>query len=163
MRLTRRERLDASPDAVYALLTDEDFQREKCARTSEGGTYDVSVTPTGVGHRVQTSRQMSSSGLPDAARSFVGDTLVVVESYDWGAPGPDGSREAAVDLHVKGAPLVLRGTLRVEADGTGSLEVLDAELKANIPFIGGKIEQSASGPIYAAVDTEVAMLRDRLG
>lgn len=163
MRLTRRERLGASPEAVYALLTDEGFQQEKCDRTAQGGTSSVAVEPTGVGHRVRTSRELSSSGLPDAARSFVGDTLTIVEVYDWGGPGADGSREASVELHVKGAPLSLRGTLRLEPDGDGSVEVLDADLKANVPFIGGKIEQSAAEPINAAVDTEVSMLRERLG
>lgn len=163
MRLTRRERIDASTEAVYALLTDPSFQDAKCAATSEGGSYEVDVTGGTPGHTVHTQRELPSDGLPDAARSFVGNTLTVVEDYTWGAARPDGSREATVDVHVKGAPLTLKGTLRLEPDGDGSVQVLEADLKANVPFIGGTIEKAAAGPFTAAVDTEIALLRERLG
>ncbi|MGG5260807.1 DUF2505 domain-containing protein [Phycicoccus avicenniae] len=163
MRLTRREQLPATPEEVYAVLTDPAFQEAKCAATTEGGAYTAEVTPGAVGDRVHTSRELPADGLPDVARSFVGATLTVVEDYVWGAPAADGSREASVDLHVKGAPLTLKGTLRIVPDGAGSAEVLDAELKANVPFVGGKIEKAAAEPINAAIGVEVELLRGRLG
>lgn len=162
MRLTRREQLDATPEEVYAVITDPGFQEEKCAATSEGGAHEVRVTESGGGHLVHTSRQLPATGLPDVARSFVGDTLTVVEDYAWGAPAADGSRQATVDMHVKGAPLTMKGTLRLEPDGAGSAQVLDAELKANVPFLGGSIEKSASGPISSAIELEIGMIRERL-
>jgi hypothetical protein len=162
VRLTRREQLPAGPEEVYALLTDPAFQEAKCAATTDGGAYDAQVTATATGHRVRTSRELPADGLPDVARSFVGPTLTVVEDYAWGPPAADGSREAAVDLHVKGAPLTLKGVLRIEPAGSGSAEVLDAELKANVPFVGGKIEKAAAEPINAAIGIEVDLLRERL-
>ncbi|MBR7743882.1 DUF2505 domain-containing protein [Phycicoccus sp. BSK3Z-2] len=162
MRLTRRETLAAAPAEVYATLTDPQFQKAKCAAT-HATSHEVDVVETGVGHRVRATRVLPSDDLPDVARSFVGDSLTVVETYDWGAAAADGSREAVVDLHVKGAPLTLKGTLRLTAEGGGTTETLDAELKANVPFVGGKIEQAASGPIGEAVDVELRMLRERLG
>ncbi len=163
MRLTRRERLDATPEEVYAVLTDPDFQRAKCDATTDGGPHSVDVTAHAVGHRVRTSRELPADGLPDIARSFVGSTLTVVEVYAWGPPGPDASREAEVDLRVEGAPLVLRGTLRLEPEGAGSTQLLEAELTATVPFVGGRIEKAAAQPIGAAIDIEVGLLRDRLG
>ncbi|MBM6404385.1 DUF2505 domain-containing protein [Phycicoccus sp. CSK15P-2] len=163
MRLTRRERLEARPADVYAVLTDQAFQESKCEATTDGGAHEVEVTESGAGHRVRTSRRMSAAGLPDVARSFVGETLTIVEVYDWGAPGPDGGRQALVDLHIQGAPLTLKGTLRLEPDGDGSIELLDADLKANVPFVGGKVEKAAAGPIGAAIDTELRLLRERVG
>ncbi len=163
MRLTRRERLDATPEEVYGVLTDPAFQQAKCAATTDGGAHSVDVTEHAVGHRVQTWRELPADGLPDVARPFVGDTLTVVEVYTWGPPGADASREAEVDLHVKGAPIVLRGTLRLEPDGAGSAQVLEADLRATVPFVGGKIEKAAAQPIGAAIDIEVGLLRDRLG
>lgn len=163
MRVTRREELAGTPEEVYALLTDRAFQEEKCAATTAGDGYTVDVAATAVGARVRTERQLPSDGLPDVARSFVGDTLTVVEVHEWSAAGPDGTRESVVDMHVKGAPLTLKGTLRLEPAGAGTVEVLAAELKANVPFIGGKIEKAAAEPIDAAIDTEVRLLRERLG
>ncbi|HMM97319.1 MAG: DUF2505 domain-containing protein [Micrococcales bacterium] len=163
MRLTRREQLAATPEEAYALLTDPAFQEAKCAATTDGGAYSAEVTDGAVGARVTTSRELPADGLPDVARSFVGATLTVVEVYDWGAPAPDGSREAVVDLHVKGAPLTLKGRLALLPDGAGSVEVLDAELRANVPLVGGRIEKAAADPINAAIDVEVRLLRERLG
>ncbi|MGL5816590.1 MAG: DUF2505 domain-containing protein [Phycicoccus sp.] len=160
MRLTLREELDADPDAVYAVLVDPAFQDAKCAATSEGGTYAVDVAAGVAGHRVRTERDLPAAGLPDVARSFVGDRLTIVEVLEWVLDGAD--RRAALDLHVKGAPLTLKGALALSGSSTGTTEVLEAELKANVPFIGGKIEQSAAVPIRAAFDVEIAMLREWL-
>lgn len=162
MRVSRREELDGSPEDVYGVLTDPDFQEAKCEATTAGDGHSVEVTPGRAGSRVRTERTLPSDGLPDVARSFVGDTLVVVEVHEWSAPGPDGSRESSLDMHVRGAPLTLKGTLRLEPDGDGTLEVLDAELKANVPLIGGRIEKAAYGPISTAIEIETRMLREHL-
>ena len=61
------------------------------------------------GHRVHTERQLPSDGLPDMARSFVGDHLTIIEVLDWSAPAADGSRASMVDIHIKGAPLTRQG------------------------------------------------------
>jgi hypothetical protein len=163
VRVTRREPLGGTPEEVYALLTDPDFQEAKCRATTAGGGHSVDIAPGTSGARVRTERVLPSDGLPDVARSFVGEVLVVVEVQSWSAPEPDGARESAVDLHVKGAPLTLKGTLRLEPDGAGTVEVLEAELRANVPLIGGRIERAAAGPIDTAIDIETRMLREHLG
>lgn len=162
MRVSRREELDGSPEEVYAVLTDPAFQEAKCEATTAGDGHAVEVTPRATGARVRTERTLPSDGLPDVARSFVGETLVVVEVHEWSAPGPDGSRQSALDLHVKGAPLTLKGTLRLVPHGAGTLQVLEAELKANVPLIGGRIEKAANGPISTAIDIETGLLRETL-
>ncbi|MGL4177177.1 MAG: DUF2505 domain-containing protein [Dermatophilaceae bacterium] len=158
MRLTLTEDLEADPDAVYAILVDPAFQDAKCAATSEGGTHRVDVTAQATGHRVRTERDLPAAGLPDVARSFVGERLTIVEILEW-APDRSGHR-AVLDLHVKGAPLTLKGALALSRSGAGTTESLDAEMKANVPFIGGKIEQSAAVPIRAAFDIEIELLRE---
>lgn len=162
MRLTRREELGGTVDEVHALRTDRAFQEAKCEATTEGGGYSVDVAPAAAGHRVRTERQLPSDGLPDIARSFVGEHLTIVEVLEWSGPSGDGSRVAVVDIHVKGAPLTIKGTLRLEPVGAGTAEVLDADLKANVPLIGGKLERAAADPINAAIDIEVALLKEWL-
>ncbi|MGL5864588.1 MAG: DUF2505 domain-containing protein [Dermatophilaceae bacterium] len=157
MRLTLREDLAAAPDAVYAVLIDRSFHDAKCAATSEGGSYTTDITPRVTGHRVRTERDLPATGLPDVARSFVGDRLTVVEVLEWIPDG--GGHRAALTLHVSGAPLTLTGTLTLGPSGAGSTECLDAELRATVPFIGAKIERSAAVPIRAAFDIEIELLR----
>jgi hypothetical protein len=57
-------------------------------------------------------------------------------------------------MAVAGVPIALMGTLSLAADGPGSVELLDSELKARVPLIGGKIEKAAAPPIENAIAIE---------
>jgi hypothetical protein len=163
VQLTTREELKGTVDEVYALLTDPAFQEAKClATTDDSHQFTVDVTSSPGTARVRTERHLPSETLPDVAKSFVGEHLTIIEVHTWSLPGPDGSRESALDLHVKGAPLTLKGTLRLEPSRGGTVQVLDAELKANVPFIGGKIERAAAEPIQGAIEIETGLLREWL-
>ena len=162
MRLQTREELAGTVDEVHALLTDQAFQEAKCAATTDDGTYSVDIGGGPSAERVRTERQLPSDTLPDVAKSFVGEHLTIIEVIDWAGPGADGSREAVVDIHVKGAPLTIKGTLRLLASGSGTTEVIDADLKANVPLIGGRLEKAAAGPISTAIEIEAGLLREWL-
>ncbi len=161
MRLTTREEFESAPEAVFAVLADKAFQQAKCSATSTG-RFSVSVTVTGERTLVRSERHLPSDDLPAAARSFVGPELTVVELQDWGPAEPDGTRHGRIDLHVKGAPLTLKGDVVLARWGGGSLETLDGQLKANVPLIGGRIEEAAAQPILAAIGIEAATLREFL-
>lgn len=163
MRVTTREQLDGTVEEVYALFTDVAFQEAKCvATTDDANHYTVDVTGGPAGERVRTERHLRSDGLPDVARSFVGEHLTIIEVQTWSAAAGDGSRVSAVDMHVKGAPLTLKGTLRLEPAEGGTVKVLDLDLKAHVPFIGGKIEKAAAQPINAAIEIETDLIREWL-
>ena len=161
--MTTREELAGTVEEVYALFTDAAFQEAKCLATTDDANHfsvDVSGGPTG--ERVRTERHLRTQGLPDVAKSFVGEHLTIIEVQDWSGPAGDGSRQSAVDMHVKGAPLTLKGTLRLEPAASGTVKVLDAELTAHVPFIGGRIEKAAAEPIKAAIEIETGLLREWL-
>lgn len=161
--MTTRDELAGTVDEVYALYTDPAFQEAKCvATTDDSNRFSVDVTFGPNTHRVRTERHLPSQTLPDVAKSFVGEHLTIIEVHTWSLPGSDGSRESVLDLHVKGAPLTLKGTLRLEPTKRGTVQVLDAELKAHVPFIGGKIERAAADPIETAIDIETGLLREWL-
>ena len=115
MRLTTHEELAGTVDEVHALLTDRAFQEAKCAATTDDGTYTVDVgggavraagahrAPAAVRRRCPTSPAPSSAPTSRSSRCTTG-------------PGPaaDGSRQSSLDIHVKGAPLTIKGTLRLE-------------------------------------------------
>ena len=111
-------------------------------------------SPVGDRTVITTERILPSDGLPDFAKSMVGETLKVTETQDWGPASADGSRRGTVEMAVAGAPIALNGTLAIAPGGPGAVEKLDAELKARIPLIGGKIEKAAAPPIEEAIDIE---------
>ena len=51
-------------------------------------------------------------------------------------------------------PPTMHGTLLLEPGGPGTLEHIEADLKAKVPLIGGKLEKAAASPIQEAIDIE---------
>ncbi|CAN7145288.1 DUF2505 domain-containing protein [Knoellia sp. LjRoot47] len=162
MKFTHRAEYPAAPDVVFAQMCDQEFQDAKCDATTTG-TWTADVSTTGDRAVVSTERVLPTDGLPDIARSFVGESLTIVEVQTWGPPAPDGSRTADLNLHVKGAPMTLKGTIRLSPTASGSLHVLDGELRAGVPLIGGKLEKAAADPLMFAARTETDLLRQRVG
>lgn len=161
MRIAKTVEYPATPEQVFAVLADPAFQEAKCAATA-AVKHKASVDPDAGRTVIRTERILPSDDLPDFARSMVGPTLKVVETQEWGPAAADGSREGTVRMEVAGAPITLTGSLSLSPRGTGAVETVDAELKARMPLIGGKIEKAAAGPIEEAIDVEAATAREWL-
>jgi hypothetical protein len=144
----------AAPDRAFAVISDPAFQDEKCRQTG-ALSHTVSVTTPGDRTVIDTVRSMPMDSLPDFAKSFLGGKLEVREVQDWGPPGPDGARDGQLNVEITGTPMRLKGTLAMRPDGTDGADAttvaIRSELKANIPFIGGKAESAAAGPIRAGI------------
>ena len=153
MKIAKTIEYYATPDEVFAVLSDVKFQEAKCAATA-AIKHSADVKTVGDHTVITTERVLPSDGLPDFAKSMVGDTLKVTETQDWGPASSGGSRRGTVEMAVAGAPIALKGTLMLAPGAAGSVETLDAELKAKVPLIGGKIEKAAAPPIEEAIDIE---------
>ncbi len=136
----------ASPDDVYAMMTDQAYLEEVCV-ASESISYDVSVT----GSSTRTSRTLRA---PDSAARFTGPELTVVEEVAWSERQADGSRNASLTMTVLGQPVNLRGTLSLDPGGRGTKVDLDGELKVAIPLLGKKFEQSSAPAVLAGFRTQ---------
>lgn len=161
MRIARTVELIGCPEDVFATRATEVFQVAKLT-ASRALDHDVAVAYRGDHTVITTRRSMSTHGFPDAAKSLIGNRLIIHEVQDWGPAGSDGSRRAAIIISIDGAPVALIGTLTVSPSGDGSLEALDSDLKASIPFIGGKIEKLAAPAIEAGFDIETILLNEWL-
>ncbi len=154
MRLSAEIRYDADPRAVFTMLADTAFQDRKCTATG-ALDHEVEIEEFDDGSAtVTTRRTMPTDRVPDFVRTFVGQTLQVEQIDDWGPASADGAREGTVVVEIKGAPVRLAGSLRLAADGGGSLESIDGDLKASVPLIGGKIEKAIEPALLAAITVE---------
>ena len=109
MRLSAEIRYDADPAAVFAMLTEAEFQERKCAATG-ALDHEVEIEEYDDGSAViRTRRTMPTDQVPDFVRTFVGQTLEVVQVDDWGPPAADGAREGTAVVEIKGAPVRLAG------------------------------------------------------
>jgi len=162
VKFTHRAEYPATPDVVFAQMCAQEFQDAKCDATTTG-RWKADVSTTGDRTVVSTERVLPTDGLPDIARSFVGESLTIVEVQTWGPAAADGSRTADLNLHVKGAPMTLKGSIRLSPTASGTVHQLDGELRAGVPLIGGKLEKAAADPLMFAARTETDLLRRRVG
>jgi hypothetical protein len=141
MDISSRLDFAAPPADVYAMLTDQGYLEEVCV-ASHSLSYEASVE----GNVTHTSRGLPA---PDNAARFTGPTLTVLDETTWGAPEPDGSRTADVNLSVKGQPVTFRAQMRLAPGGRGSEVDLRGDLKVNVPLFGKKLEQSVAPAVLA--------------
>jgi len=153
MKISETITYAASPETVYAMVTDPAFQERKCLDAG-AQQHEAAVSPAGGGARVVTKRDLPANGLPDFAKSVVGPTLSVTETYEWGAPAADASRSGTLTVEVAGAPVALRSTIRMAASGGGTQITIQGDLKASIPLFGAKIEKAAAPAVIGAIRSE---------
>ncbi len=138
MRLTAEISYAADPAAVFAMLTQVEFQERKCAATG-ALSHEVEVEDYDDGSAViRTRRTMPTDQVPDFVRTFVGNTLEVVQVDDWGPAGPDGARDGTAVVEIQGAPVRFAGSLTLRPAGGGgrpggTLETIDGDVKASVP------------------------------
>lgn len=153
MRITETIDYAAAPDAVFAMMTDEAFQAQKCADAG-ALSHDVAVSTVGDGARIVVNRDLPTDRLPDFAKSLVGQTLSTTETWELGGAESSGGRRGTLVVEVKGAPIVLRSNVVLAPSGAGSLITVEGELKASIPLLGGRIEKAAAPAVINALRNE---------
>ncbi|HYP46555.1 MAG TPA: DUF2505 domain-containing protein [Propionibacteriaceae bacterium] len=145
----------AAPVAqVYAMLTDQAYLEEVCV-ASQSVAYSASVE----GHVTRTERTLHA---PESAARFTGPHLVVHDETTWGPADADGSRRATVRLTVAGQPVTMNATMALAPEAARSVVTLTGNLKAAIPLLGRKIEQSAAPAVLAGFRTQQQVGNDWL-
>lgn len=157
MKFTHRAEYPATADEVWAVMSSQDFQNAKCEATTTGD-WTSNVTVSGDNTTITSDRVLPTDDLPDIAKTFVGPTLTIGEVQTWGPPAADGTRTADLQVQIKGAPMTLKGTIRLSPNGSGSVQEISGEVKVSVPLIGGKLEKAASEPLLFAAKTETDLL-----
>ena len=135
MRFRTELSYDAAPDAVFAMLSDRAYREKVLEARAEVVSYEVSLELSGAGFTLVTHQVQDTAGLPSIAKKFAGDTTQAVVTETW----KDGSG-ATVEIVAPGKPTKTTGTLSLKAAGSGTVEVVDLDVKVKVPLIGGKLE-----------------------
>ena len=136
MRVTHSATFEASPEEVYAMLTDPTF-REHAGQAVGARSVEVSVEeqPDG-GCMVTVDMVQPTEGVPAFARKFAGDTTRVIQVESWSSP-----TEATVTVSTPGRPTDLRGGYRLTTEDGRTTQTFDGELKVKVPLIKDKLER----------------------
>ena len=94
--------------------------------------------------------------LPSAAKRFIRSAPSFNLSESWGEPADDGSRTGDLDVALRGAPVKVGATSKMEGSGDSTSVVYDVDLDVSIPLVGRSIEERAMGLVDRAVADEEA-------
>ena len=141
MQLQARNDFAADPDATHAMLTDPAFLAEVCVASG-----DVSHRVDAVPGRSAVERRMQT---PSAVRSFLGDTLTLLQHVTWNDPAPDGSRTGRLVLTVSGMPARADAAIDMRSGGRGTLVDFAGEFVISVPLLGRKLEGQAAPALLA--------------
>lgn len=162
MKVTAETTYVTDPDTVVALRLDPEFLTAMCRRT---GALDQEVSataqPDGSGHSL-TKRTMPTDDFPDAAKKFVGKTLVLVEEVRWAAGVGTGTRSGTYEMRAEGAPVTYRADITITTTPGGSHEVMQGDIVAKIPLFGGRIEKAIEPAVRAGLDAQAEAVQEWL-
>lgn len=153
MELKLSASYDATPEEVFAIVTDTAFREQACEKT-KALSYDVQVSTSGADTIVRVSRKMPAVDIPDMAKKFVGDTLTVVQTETWHAAAADGSRTADVSGEIANTPVTLKGTASIAKIGAETVQTIDLDVKVAVPLIGKKLEPTVVDAIRSGLVKE---------
>lgn len=139
---------DAPPDEVFAMLADPAFRAEVCEAQGVV-SHDIDLTPTEAGFTLVTEQVQDTAGLPAIAKKIVGDTTKAVIEEQWSS-----RTGGTVTITAPGKPTTATGTVRLEARGGGTTEVVELDVKVKVPVIGGKLEALMADNIKAGLEVE---------
>lgn len=135
MRFERVHEYPAPAADVLAMLLDPAFREAVCA-SQDALSHSVSVSSSAPPATVEITQRQNTSDAPGAARKVIGDSVETVQREEW-----ESDESASIDISIPGKPGSLRGRITLTDNGDGtSTERFDAEVKVNIPLVGGKLE-----------------------
>ncbi|MCW2738903.1 DUF2505 domain-containing protein [Nocardioides sp.] len=143
-KLSKQLTYDAPAEAVTAMLDDPAFREAVLARQKVlRGTVDID------GDVATIEQVRSGADIPSAARKFVGDEIVIVQTETWTSP-----TSAKIELAIPGKPGEAVGTLQLTEAGGTTTETVDLAVSVRIPLVGGKIEAMIADMVEHALDKE---------
>jgi len=150
MKFRHELRYDAWPAEVFEMLADPAFREAVCeAMDVISADVQLDRDGDGVGFTLVIDQLQKTDDLPGFARTFAGDSTQAIQRETWTS-----ATEGSLAIEAPGKPTSISGTIRLEADGAGTKEIVELEIKVKVPLIGGKLEKLMADLVAAGMDKE---------
>ncbi|TDQ05570.1 DUF2505 domain-containing protein [Labedaea rhizosphaerae] len=152
-RIEHRASFSAPVSTVYSALVDKAYLSDRLAAL--GGQNSALLDHEASGDRAsfRVRQGLPAEQLPSTVRNFLGGDLVVEREETWRLEG--GKHVATTRARIPGMPAEITGRVRLEETADGGTDwVTDAEVKVNIPLLGGKLERSVAEPVAKLLAAE---------
>ena len=126
MRLQIRYDYPASPEQVFAMLTDPDFLRAKAENSGDTDVVVEESGPAADGYRF-VARRTVALDVPAFAKKLLNPKNVLTQTDVWADPTADGTRIGSWEVEAKGVPVAMSGTMTLApGPGGGTVSVAPA-------------------------------------
>jgi uncharacterized protein YndB with AHSA1/START domain len=140
MRMSVEHHYKADVETVFALITDADFmERKYVALGGKDVAVDKSEEADGACELV--TRRTVTVDLPGFAKRVMTPSNTAVQTEDWAAADANGARICSYHVEIQGMPSKVTGTVTLAAEGSGTKQSIEADVKVSIPLVGGKLEK----------------------
>ena len=139
---------DAGPDRVFEMLADPAFREAVCA-AQDVLAAEVDLERSGAGFSLTVDQQQRTDDLPSFARTFAGDSTRAVQREVW-----EDSTGGTLRIETPGKPSEISGTITLRPEGSGTVEIVELELRVRVPLIGGKLEKLMGDKVRNGMDVE---------
>ena len=139
---------DAGPDRVFEMLADPAFREAVCA-AQDVVSAEVALERPGAGFSLTVDQQQRTDDLPSFARTFAGDSTRAVQREEWAD-----STGGTLRIETPGKPSEISGTITLRPEGSGTVEIVELDLRVKVPLIGGKLEKLLAEKVRSGMDAE---------
>jgi hypothetical protein len=139
---------DASPDRVFEMLADPAFRQAACA-AQDVISAEVDVQRTAGGFSLTVDQLQRTDDLPSFARTFAGQSTRAIQREEWAD-----TTGGTLRLEAPGKPSSIGGTITLRPEGSGTVEIVELDVKIKVPLIGGKLEKLLADKVRAGMDAE---------
>lgn len=139
---------DADPDAVYEMLADPAF-RERVSEALDVVSAEVAIDRRDEGFSLVNDQVQRTDDLPSFAKKFTGEATRAIQTEEW----PD-RHGGSLQIDAPGKPSSIVGTIALVADGDGTTEVVELDIRVKVPLIGGKLEKLLEESVRHGMDVE---------
>lgn len=154
MQINSQQTYAATPEQVFAMMTDEAYLAACCDRF---GAKERTITVQG-----STTTVKMKLPAPAQVQKFIGAVLPLNQVIIWGAAAADGSRNGTLQMTVDKMPVNVAGTAVLRPGGEGTEVIYQADMNVKIPLVGKKLEQEAAPVAQRALDAQEQVGRDYL-
>ena len=144
-------------ETAYAAITGEGWAVGKAAALNDESKVVSREVGAGDAVTLVVTRKLPD-GIPGFLQKFLPADGRVTQTDVW-QPASGGVRSGTWRADTPGSPVKVGGTMRLEPAGDGCSYVVEGEIKASIPLIGGKAEDVAVGMTKKLTASEAEVLR----
>lgn len=137
-KVSNTDHYATSPDHLAELQGSADFINAKYTALADR-KFAIKQQDVGDGTLTLVVERQVDANLPDIAKKVLGETNDLVLTENWRKAG-DGWK-ADVKIDSPGKPMAITGNYELKPSGDGTDWVVNFDIKASVPLVGGKIEK----------------------